>query len=69
MYVSFFLDLGNRIQRNHVIGVSMWKLGELNLQDIFREPQSCPFCWSMIADSFTEWLQIAATTKGRFGYL
>ena len=47
----------------------MWKLGELNLQDVFREPQSFSFCWSMIADSFTEWLQIAATTKGRFEYL
>jgi len=69
MYVSFFLDLGDRIQRCRVIGVSMWKLGGLNLQDVFREPQSCSFCWSMIADSFTEWLQIAATTKGRFKYL
>jgi hypothetical protein len=69
MYVSFFVDLGNRIQRYHVIGVSMWKLGDLNLQDVFREPQSCSFCWSMIADSFTEWLQIAETTKGRFRYL
>jgi hypothetical protein len=69
MYVSFFLDLGNRIQSYRVIGVSMWKLGELNSHDVFREPQSCSFCWSMIADSFTEWLQIAATTKGKFGYL
>jgi len=69
MYVSFFLDLGNKIQRNHVIGVSMWKLGKLNLQDVFREPQSCSFCWLMIADSFTEWLQAAASTTGRFRYL
>jgi len=69
MYVSFFLDLGNRIQLYRVIGVSMWKLGKLNLQDVFREPQACAFCWSMIADSFTEWIQIAAATKGRFGYL
>jgi hypothetical protein len=69
MYVSFFLDIGNRIQRHRVIGVSMWKLGELSLHDVFREPQSCSFCWSVIADSFTEWLQISATSKGRFGYL
>lgn len=69
MYVSFFLDIGNRIQRHRVIGVSMWELGELNLQDVFREPQTCSFCWSTVADSFTEWLQIAATTRGRFGYL
>ena len=69
MYVFFFLDLGNRIQHYSVVGVSMWKLGKLNLQDVFREPQSCSSCWSMIAESFTEWLQIAATTKGRFGYL
>ena len=69
MYVSFFLDLGNRIRHYCVIGVSMWELGELNLQDVFREPQSCSFCWLTIADSFTEWLQIAATTKGRFRYL
>ena len=68
MYVSFFLDLGNRIQSCRVIGVSMWKLGQLNLKDVLQEPQSCSFCWSMIADSFTEWLQVAATTKGRFGY-
>jgi hypothetical protein len=69
MYVFFFLDLGNRIQRNRVIGVSMWKLRELNLQDVLREPQSCSFCWSRIADSFTEWLQTAANTKGRFEHL
>ena len=68
MYVSFFLDLGNRIQRYCVIGVSMWKLGELHLEDLFREPQSYSLCWLTIADSFTEWLQIAATTQGRFKY-
>jgi hypothetical protein len=69
MYVSFFLDLGNRIQRNGVIGVSMWELGALHLQDVFREPQSHSFCWSLIADSFTAWFQIVATTQGRFKYL
>jgi hypothetical protein len=69
MYASFFLDLGNRIQRDGVIGVSMWNLGQLHLQDVFRKPQSCSFCWSMIADSFAAWLQIAATTQGRFRYL
>lgn len=69
LYVSFFLDLGNRIQFSHVIGMSIWELGQVNLRDVLREPQSYPFCWSMIADSFTEWLQIAATTKGRFGYI
>jgi hypothetical protein len=69
MYVTFFLDIGNRIQYDRVIGVSMWKLGQLNIRDVLREPQSCSFCWSVIADSFTEWLQIAATTRGRFGYL
>ncbi len=68
MYVSFFLDLGDRIQRDRVIGVSMWKLGELHLQDVLREPQSYSFCWLTIADSFTEWLQGAATTQGRFKY-
>ena len=69
MYVSFFLDLRNRIRHYCVIGVSMWELGELNLQDVFREPQSCSFCWLTIADSFTAWLQITATTQGRFKYL
>ncbi len=68
-YVSFFLDLGNRIQRYCVVGVPMWQLEELNLQDVLREPQSYSFCWLTIAGSFTEWLQIAATTKGRFKYL
>ncbi len=68
-YVSFFQDLGNKIQRYCVIGVSMWELGELNLQDVLREPQFCSFCWLTIAASFTEWLQIAANTKGRFKYL
>jgi hypothetical protein len=68
-YVSFFLDLGDKIQRDHVIGVSMWKLGELNLQAVCQEPQSCSFCWAMIANSFTEWLQSAESTQGRFGYL
>lgn len=69
MYVFFFLDLGNRIQRDGVISVAMWKLGELTLQDVFRKPQSCSSCWLTIANSFTEWLQIVAATKGKFGYL
>ncbi len=69
MYVSFFLDLGNSIQHDGVIGVSMWELENLHLQDVFREPQSHSFCWSLIADSFTAWLQIVATTQGRFRYL
>jgi len=69
MYASFFMDLGNRIRRCCVIEVSMWKLGNLNLQDVFRELQSCSSCWSIVADSFTKWLQIAANTKGSFGYL
>ncbi len=68
-YVSFFLELGNSMERYRVIGVSMWELGELHLQDVFREPQSASFCWLTIADSFTEWLQIAAATQGRFKYL
>lgn len=66
MYVSFYLDIGGKIQRYCVIQVSMWKLGNLKLQDVFRELQSCSFCWSIVANSFTEWLQIAAITKGRF---
>ena len=66
MYVSFFLDIGGRIQQYCVIQVSMWKLGNLNLQDVFRNLRSCSFCWSVAANSFTEWLQIAANTKGRF---
>jgi len=66
MYVSFFLDIGGRIKQDCVIQVSMWKLRNLNLQDIFRDLQSCSFCWSVVANSFTEWLQIAANTKGRF---
>jgi hypothetical protein len=69
MYVWFLLDLGGGIQRGCVIGLSMWKLGQLNLQDALREPQSCSFCWSRIVGSFTEWLQTAASTEGRFGYL
>lgn len=69
MYVSFFLDIGSRIQRYCVIQVSMWKLGNLNLHDVFRELQSCSFCWSIVANSFTEWIQIAANTKGRFEHL
>jgi hypothetical protein len=66
MYVSFFLDIGGGIQRHCVIQVSMWKLKNLNLQETFRDLQSCSFCWSIVANSFTEWLQIAANTKGRF---
>ncbi len=66
LYVSFFLDIGGRIQQPCVIQVSMWKLRNLTLQDIFRDLQSCSFCWSTVANSFTDWLQIAANTKGRF---
>jgi hypothetical protein len=69
MYVFFFLDLGDGPRRGRVIGVSMWKLGTLGLPDVLREPQSCPACWSTTADSFTAWIQLAAATRGRFGYL
>ncbi len=67
-YVSFFLDLGNCIQYGQIVGMRMWELGQLNSKDVLREPQSYTSCWSTVADSFTEWLQIAATTEGRFRY-
>ncbi len=69
MYVFFFLDIGAGIQQYCVIQVSMWKLGNLDLKDVLRELQPCSFCWSKVAGSFTEWLQIAATTRGRFEHL
>jgi len=62
MYVSFFLILEMNSALSCYWSVYV-ELGELNLQDVF-ENYSLFVCWSMIADSSTEWLQIAATTKG-----
>jgi len=68
-HIDFFLDIGNIIQRNSVIEVFDWKLGNLGFQDLFNEPQTYPQYWSKIADSFIHWLELTANTGGSFNYL
>ena len=68
-YTSFVLDLGSTIQPNSIIELHDWNFGELNVQDFYNSPQSYSSNWSVIADSFTKWLELVANTGGSFGYL
>jgi hypothetical protein len=68
---SFFLDLEGAIHRYSVINLPNRKLSRegLGFADVLSNPHAYPNYWIKIADSFTEWLELAADTAGTFGYV
>jgi hypothetical protein len=67
-YVTFFLDLAGNVQKHCVIGVGPWGAETLTPLDILPGLHDHPDRWRKTANSFTEWLEQAADTKGAFGY-
>lgn len=68
-YSNFLLDLGNAIKQNSVIELSAWKFKELDVQNIYNKPHSYTEYWSIISNSFTNWLELVANTGGTFNYI
>jgi hypothetical protein len=65
----FFLDLGGIIRQDSVIGIDDRGLERADYASILQDPHTHPDRWTKLTDSFTEWLEQAATTKGAFGYI
>jgi hypothetical protein len=67
-YVHFFLDLSGIIHQYCVIGMESPKPTGASLVPILQNPHAHPGRWAKHGDSFTEWLERLAATKGAFGY-
>lgn len=67
-YVTFFLDLAGHVQKHCVIGIGPWGAETLTPLDILKDIHAYPGTWQKVANSFTEWLELAAETEGAFIY-
>jgi hypothetical protein len=69
--VFYFLDLGGAVHQYCVIGLSKQELDRegVGFKDVLPNPHAHPTCWTKVADSFTEWLELAADTRATFGYI
>jgi hypothetical protein len=68
--VHFFIDLAGNVQRGCVIALPTWGCYE-SIRDprvILHDAQAHKDCWTRVAGSFTDWLDVAARTRGAFGY-
>ncbi|MBI1881258.1 MAG: hypothetical protein HYR94_24015 [Chloroflexi bacterium] len=67
-HVNFFLDLAGVVQKHCVIGVGPWGEDDPNSFKIIKDIHAYPHRWQRVANSFTEWLELAAETRGIFVY-
>ncbi len=66
--VHFFIDLAGDVCRGCVIAVPTWGCYE-SVRDprvIVRDVHAHKDCWTRVADSFADWLEMAARTRGAF---
>ncbi len=66
--VHFFIDLAGDVCRGCVIAIPTWGRYE-SIRDprvILRDMRAHKDCWTRVADSFTDWLEMAARTHGAF---
>lgn len=68
-HVHFFLEIGNTIENNSVIGIGPWNRETPTPSTIIRNLLAYPDLWKKISSSFNEWLTCAAETRGAFGYV
>ncbi len=69
--VHFFIDLAGDVCRGCVIAVPTWGRYE-SIRDarvILRDLDAHEECWTRVTDSFTDWLEAAARTRGAFDYM
>lgn len=67
-YVDFFLDLAGIVQKHCVIGVGPCGKDDPNSFEIIKDIHAYSHKWRRIANSFIEWLELAAETRGVFVY-
>ncbi len=67
--VYFLLDLAGVIQPNAVIGVPIAESTDYKPQVIVKHLEELPGYRKQLANSFTEFLELVAATKGALGYI
>lgn len=67
--VYFLLDLAGIIYPNAVLGVPYAASIDYKPEVIIKHLRKLPTYWNSVATSFTEFLELAATTRGSIGYL
>ncbi len=66
--VRFFLDLAGTVQRYSVIGIGPWDGATPRAINMLSDLYTYPGMWKKLANSFTEFLEQAAETRGAFAY-
>jgi len=69
--VHFFTDLVGNMRQGCVIAVPTWGCHDLSHEPhaLLSDVAAHKGCWTKVADSFTEWLELAAQTRGTFDYI
>ncbi len=67
--VYFLLDLANNVQKHCVFGIGPCGWESTSPATITEDLQHYTDEWQIVANSFTEWLELAVKTRGSFGYL
>jgi hypothetical protein len=65
--VTFFLDLGGIVKKNSVLGIGRGNKA-ISLEEIFANFSQYPDVAKILANSFTEFLELIAKTEGTLGY-
>jgi len=66
--VHFFIDLAGDVYQGCVIAIPTWGCYE-SIRDprvILRDMHAHKECWTRVADSFTDWLEMVARTRDAF---
>lgn len=66
--VDFLLDLIGHHQKYGIIGIGPWGKEDSTFNDVISDFPASSNMWSVVADSFIMWLDIAAQTQGFFSY-
>jgi hypothetical protein len=68
-HVYCFHDLANNVQQNCVFGVGPFSFENISPETIIEDLQHYKNEWKIMANSFSEWLELVAKSKGAFGYV
>jgi hypothetical protein len=66
--VYILLDLAGIFQAEHVIGVGPLTYSDVTISDIVKAPSHYQAHWKILANSFSQWLELVATSAGTCGY-
>ena len=68
-FVRFFLDLAGVIDQGCIYAVGPQEPPYPSILPVLQNPHDHPTRLTKVANTFTEWLEIVAETKGVFGYV